>query len=224
MSDYYLFPNARLLIFAKAPVPGQVKTRLTGQLGTPGAAHLYKKLLHRTLAIAMSARLCPVELWCAPGVGHGFFAACRRKYGVRLRRQGVGDLGQRMNYALNQVLSQGHYGVLIGGDCISLNAPELRDALQRLVAGTADVVLGPALDGGYVLVGWRRPCSGMFRGIAWGGSTVMAATRRRLRRTGVVWNELSIGWDVDTPADLKRLRRVQAEETATSASPKYSVV
>ncbi|MCB1767551.1 MAG: DUF2064 domain-containing protein, partial [Candidatus Competibacteraceae bacterium] len=114
--------------------------------------------------------------------------------------------------------------VLIGGDCISLNAPELRDALQRLVAGTADVVLGPALDGGYVLVGWRRPCSGMFRGIAWGGSTVMAATRRRLRRTGVVWNELSIGWDVDTPADLKRLRRVQAEETATSASPKYSVV
>ncbi|MCB1777660.1 MAG: TIGR04282 family arsenosugar biosynthesis glycosyltransferase [Candidatus Competibacteraceae bacterium] len=224
MSERDRFPNARLLIFAKAPVPGQVKTRLAGRLGARGAAHLYKKLLHRTLAIAVSARLCPVELWCAPGVRQGFFIACRRKYGVRLRRQGAGDLGRRMNQALNQVLSQGHYGVLIGGDCISLGAPELQDALQRLATGTADVVLGPAIDGGYVLVGLRQPCSALFRGIAWGGSDVMAATRRRLRRAGVVWSELSIGWDVDTPADLKRLRRVQAGEAVPSASPKYSVV
>ena len=223
MNDRYLFPNARLLIFAKAPVPGQVKTRLARQLGACGAARLYKKLLHRTLAIAVFARLCPVELWCAPRVRHGFFTACRRKYGVRLRRQGAGDLGRRMNQALNQVLSEGQHGVLIGGDCVSLGALELQDALRQLAAGP-EVVLVPAIDGGYVLVGLRQPCSAMFQGIAWGGSTVMAATRRRLRRAGVVWSELAMGWDVDTPADLKRLRRVQAEEAATSASPKYSVV
>mgnify|MGYP001827560722 CR=1 FL=1 len=223
MSDPYPFPNARLLIFAKAPIPGQVKTRLAGQLGARGAADLYKKLLRRTLAIAVSARLCPVELWCAPEVRHGFFTRCRREYGVRLRRQGAGDLGRRMNQALNQVLSEGQHGVLIGGDCVSLGALELQDALRRLATGS-EVVLGPAVDGGYVLVGLRQPCSALFRGIAWGGSNVMAATRRRLRRTGVAWSELPPGWDVDTPADLRRLRRVQAEEVATSASPKYSVV
>ncbi|MCK7502521.1 MAG: hypothetical protein MZW92_81385 [Comamonadaceae bacterium] len=115
------FPDARLLIFAKAPVPGRVKTRLAGQLGTRGAAALYQKLLRRTLRIARAARLC---LWCAPDAGHGFFVACRREYGVRLRRQCVGDLGQRMNHALNQTFATGH-----------------------------EAVLGPAADGGYVLIG-----------------------------------------------------------------------
>ena len=205
MSDRYLFPNARLLIFAKAPVPGRVKTRLAGQLGTRGAADLYKKLLRRTLAITVSARLCPVELWCAPEVRHGFFTICRQEYGVRLHRQRDGDLGQRMNHALNRTLAGGNHAVLIGGDCASLGVIELQDTLHRLAAGS-EAVLGPAIDGGYVLVGLRQPCSRIFRGIAWGTATVMAATRRRLRRTGVEWTELPMGWDVDTPADLWRLR------------------
>ena len=98
------FPDARLLIFAKAPVPGRVKTRLARQLGTRGAAALYQKLLRQTLRIAREARLCPIELWCAPDARHGFFVTCRREYGVRLRRQCGGALGQRMNHALNQTL------------------------------------------------------------------------------------------------------------------------
>jgi rSAM/selenodomain-associated transferase 1 len=223
MNNLYAFPNARLLIFAKAPVPGRVKTRLAGWFGARGAAELYKRWLRRTLAIAVSARWCPVELWCAPEIRHGFFAACRREYGVRLRRQCAGDLGRRMNHALNRTLSEGHDGVLIGGDCVSLGQAELWNALHQLATGP-EVVLGPAVDGGYVLVGLRQPCSRMFRGIAWGTATVMAATRRRLRRTGVEWAELPMGWDVDTPADLRRLRRLQTEGVATSVSPKYSVV
>ena len=230
MSNRYAFPNARLLIFAKAPVPGRVKTRLAGRFGARGAADLYKKLLHRTLTITVSAQLCPVELWCAPQVRHGFFTVCRQKYGVRLRRQCAGDLGQRMNHALNRTLAGGNHAVLIGGDCASLGVMELRDALRWLATGS-EAVLGPAIDGGYVLVGLRRPCSRMFRSIAWGTTKVMAATRRRLRRTGVEWTELPMGWDVDTPVDLRRLRCIQAEDiatsasdAATSASPKYSVV
>ncbi|MER2582515.1 MAG: glycosyltransferase, partial [Candidatus Competibacter sp.] len=66
MSGDFAFPDARLLIFAKAPIPGRVKTRLAGRLGTRGAARLYRQLLCRTLALARAARLCPVELWCAP--------------------------------------------------------------------------------------------------------------------------------------------------------------
>ena len=129
------FPDARLLIFAKAPVPGRVKTRLAGQLGTRGAAALYQKLLRRTVRIAYNARLCPIELWCAPDARHGFFAACRQEYGVTLRRQCAGDLGRRMNRALNQTLAAGHPAVLIGGDCASLGETELRAAFGLLAAG-----------------------------------------------------------------------------------------
>ena len=223
MKHYYEFPTARLLIFAKAPVPGRVKTRLAGQLGTRGAADLYKKLLRRTLAIARAARLCPVELWCAPDGRHGFFTACRREYGVRLRRQCGGDLGRRMNHALKRTLAARQFAVLIGGDCVSLGAAELRAAFTRLAAGR-DAMLGPARDGGYLLIGLRQSRPVLFRGIAWGTSAVLAATRRRLRRTGVDWAELPPGWDVDTPADLRRLRRVQIEEFVASSSPKYSAV
>jgi len=200
------FPNARLLIFAKAPVPGQVKTRLAGHLGTRGAAGLYQKLLHRTLRIAHAARLCPLELWCAPDARHGCFIACRREYGARLRRQGAGDLGRRMNHALNRTLAAGHPAVLIGGDCASLGEAELRAAFSLLTAGY-EAVLGPAADGGYLLIGLNRPGPALFRGVAWGTPTVLAATRRRLRRAGMNWVELPPGWDVDTPADLRRLRR-----------------
>lgn len=202
----FAFPDARLLIFAKAPIPGRVKTRLAGQLGTRGAAALYQKLLRRTLHIAYDARLCPIELWCAPDARHGFFVACRREYGVRLRRQCAGDLGRRMNHALHRTLAAGHPAVLIGGDCASLGEDELRAAFELLAAGHG-AVLGPAVDGGYVLIGLSRPCPTLFHGIAWSTPTVLAATRRRLQRAGINWAELPPGWDVDTPADLRRLRR-----------------
>jgi rSAM/selenodomain-associated transferase 1 len=203
------FPHARLLILAKAPIPGRVKTRLAGRLGARGAAMLYRRLLDRTLRIAHVARLCPIELWCAPDTRHGFFAACRREYGARLRRQCAGDLGRRMNQALSQTLAAGHPAVLIGGDCASLGEAELRAAFSLLAAGH-EAVLGPAADGGYVLIGLNRPCPTLFRGIAWSTPTVLAATRRRLRRAGMGWVELPPGWDVDTPADLRRLRRSPA--------------
>ena len=208
------FPDARLLIFAKAPVPGRVKTRLAGQLGTRGAAALYQKLLRRTVRIAYNARLCPIELWCAPDARHGFFAACRQEYGVTLRRQCAGDLGRRMNRALNQTLAAGHPAVLIGGDCASLGETELRTAFGLLAAGH-EAVLGPAADGGYVLVGLNRPGPALFRDIAWSTPTVLAATRRRLRRAGMNWAELPPGWDVDTPADLRQLRQSSSPAAQT---------
>ncbi len=213
MNDAFTFPNARLLIFAKAPIPGRVKTRLAGQLGTRGAAALYRCLVARILTVAWSARLCPVELWCAPDARHGFFSACRRDYGVRLRRQRGGDLGQRMDDALKQALREADSAVLVGGDCVSVGATELRAAFERLAAGQ-DAVLGPATDGGYLLVGLSRPCPGMFRGIAWSSATVLEATRRRLNQAGVSWAELPVGWDVDTPADLRRLRRLARDAPA----------
>lgn len=212
------FPDARLVVFAKAPVPGRVKTRLARHLGRRGAARLYRTLLRRTLATAAGAGLCPVQLWCAPDTRHGFFAACRRDFGVGLRVQRGDDLGARMDHALTAALREAASAVVIGGDCPTLAAADLRAAFSALAAGR-EAVLGPAEDGGYVLIGLRRPCPALFRGIAWGGSGVLAATRRRLHRAGLDWLELPPHWDVDRPADLRRWRRLYG-----SSSPKDSVV
>jgi len=199
------FPEARLLIFAKAPVPGRVKTRLARRFGFIGAANLYQSLLRWTLDQIIQAELCPVELWCSPDTRHGFFNACRRDYGVTLRVQQGANLGQRMNHALSTTLKQTSSAVLIGSDCGSLGVDELRFALAALQAGQ-DAVLGPAEDGGYVLIGLRRPQPTLFRNIAWSTSRVLPMTRQRLRRADLDWAELPLGWDVDHPKDIRRWR------------------
>jgi len=200
------FPEARLLVFIKAPVPGRVKTRLIKHLGEIGAARLYQTLVQRTLNIVTAAQLCPVQLWCAPDTKQAFFVACRRRYQLPLYVQQGSDLGERMNRALATALHDSDYAVLIGGDCPSLEAGALRFALQAL-ADEKDAVLGPVEDGGYVLIGLRRPCAALFKGLAWSGKDVLAATRRRLRRAGLWWVELPLGWDIDRPADVRRLKR-----------------
>lgn len=200
------FPQARLLIFAKAPVPGQVKTRLATRYSAIGAARWYKTMVHHTLDKVVSAQLCPVELCCAPDSAHGFFSACRYRYGVTLRRQYGIDLGQRMHYALRDALRQSQYAILIGTDCVSLTADDLSTALSELQSGK-QAVLGPAVDGGYLLIGLRQPQAALFRGISWSTSSVLAATRRRLQLLELDWSELEPRWDVDRPEDLRRWRQ-----------------
>ncbi|MDX1604626.1 MAG: TIGR04282 family arsenosugar biosynthesis glycosyltransferase [Candidatus Competibacterales bacterium] len=196
------FPRARLLVFAKAPVPGRAKTRLIPSYGARGAARIQRHLLWRTLAIARGAGLCPVELWCAPTPAHGFFHVCRRMFDVPLRRQARGNLGRRMHHALSRSLQTHDAAVLIGADCLTLDATQLRNALAALTAGQ-DAVLGPVRDGGYWLIGLRRPRAELFRGIRWSTPEVAAATRRRLRRAGLRWAELPPGVDVDRFGDLR---------------------
>ena len=200
------FPEARLLVFAKAPVPGRTKTRLMSTLGARGAARLYAAMVRHTLSWAVRSRLCPVELWCAPACSHPFFMSCRRDFALRLQRQSGGDLGRRMHRALASALSRAPYAVLIGSDCPALTSDDVRKALAALQQGT-DAVVGPAEDGGYLLIGLRRPQARLFAGIAWGGARVMGLTRRRLEQLGLSWRELAPRWDVDRPADLRRWKR-----------------
>ncbi len=208
------FPSGRILVFAKAPVPGKVKTRLIRHYGAKGAVNIQKNLVDDTLRRLYFAQLSPVELWCAPDNNHGFFHSCRRNFNVAIKIQtgaGTGaDLGRRMHHALRHSLRRCAYAVLIGADCPSLGVAELRQALHYLHDGD-DFVLGPAQDGGYVLIGMRKPASAVFRGVRWGEATVLNATRRRLRRTGLSWSELATGWDVDYPADVRRYRRCREE-------------
>ncbi|MEJ2344665.1 MAG: TIGR04282 family arsenosugar biosynthesis glycosyltransferase [Gammaproteobacteria bacterium] len=200
--DEMRYPGSRLLVFAKAPLPGRVKTRLRGKLGSRGAARLQRRLLWRTVAVANAARLCPVEVWCSPTTAHPLFLALRRRFGVRLRRQRGADLGRRMFHALHATWRRGAASsVLVGTDCPALGARQWRQSLDWLNDG-ADAVLGPARDGGYVLIGMRTPAGGLFRGIPWGSDRVCRITRQRLRALRRRWRELEPQADIDTPADL----------------------
>jgi rSAM/selenodomain-associated transferase 1 len=191
-----------LIVFARAPEPGRVKTRLEPLLGEKGAANLHARLVGRTLKTAAAAGFNRVYLYCAPLEKHPFFRAMATRHGVLLRAQGRGDLGERMYRALRR-----HPGaVLIGCDCPVLRPADLRGAAKVLRSGV-DAVLSPAEDGGYVLIGLRRASRRVFAGIDWGEARVLAQTRARLRSLGWRWSELRTVWDVDRPEDVARLRR-----------------
>jgi hypothetical protein len=198
--------EALLVVFARAPVPGRVKTRLAPLLGAAGAARLHEQMVEMAARTALSARCGAVELHCAPDARHAFFRALRSRLGLRLRSQDRGDLGERMHRAFALALRRHAYVVLVGSDCPALRPADLRAAVRALRGG-ADAVLGPAEDGGYALLGLRRVRGELFDGVAWGGSRVLAQTRRRLARLGWRWQELRTLWDVDRPQDVARLRR-----------------
>ena len=197
--------RTRIAVFAKAPVPGTVKTRLAALLGADGAASLHAGLVRHALASAVRSGVGPVELWCAPDERHEFFAACSAQFGARLRRQQGGDLGARMRHAFDAALAEGAALVLIGSDCPAITAPALMAAATAL--RSHDVVIAPAEDGGYVLVGLSRPCPALFTGVDWGTGAVMSQTRARLAESGQPWAELPMLWDVDRPEDYARLQR-----------------
>lgn len=204
----YLFPDSVLLIFCKAPVAGQVKTRLQPALSAEQAASAHIQLTRFTLDRAFRQALCPVRLYCAPDAGHPFFAQCAKHYPLNLFAQRGADLGERMLDALTEALATYRHAVLIGCDCPSLTVDDLRQALEALQNGD-DAVFGPAEDGGYVLVGLNTPQPILFENMAWGNETVMTETRRRAAKTKLKVYELAIQWDVDDIEDWKRFSREQ---------------
>jgi len=193
-----------VIVFAKAPQPGSVKTRLIPLLGAEGAAALHARLVERALATARRAALDRLELHCAPDASDPFFGFCAHHYGAVLTPQAEGDLGARMLAAFEAVLAAHARALLIGTDCPALTARHLRQADEALREGN-DAVLVPCEDGGYALIGLTRCDARLFDGIAWGGSQVMAETRARLAALGWRWHELETLWDVDRPEDYTRL-------------------
>jgi rSAM/selenodomain-associated transferase 1 len=197
--------SVRIAVFAKAPVPGAVKTRLAALLGPEGAAGLQSGLVRHALSAATHSRVGPVELWCSPDETHPFFERCAREFGVTLERQRGEDLGQRMRHAFASSHARDYALILIGADCPALDAAALQSAAAALRGH--DAVIAPAEDGGYVLVGLSRPVPELFETIAWGESAVMAQTRLRLSQSGASWMELPTLWDIDRPEDYARLQQ-----------------
>jgi rSAM/selenodomain-associated transferase 1 len=194
-----------IMVFARAPVPGQCKTRLIPALGEQGAAALHEKLVRRALAAGCEALPEALQLWCAPDASHAFFAACARDYPISLHAQSGMDLGARMHQAFEHALQRYEKALLIGSDIPGIDAAYLLAAAAALDHKPA--VFGPAEDGGYVLVGMKIAGRELFQDIAWGGPRVMAQTRERLRDLGWQAAELASLWDLDRPEDLARLQR-----------------
>lgn len=193
-----------IIVFARAPRPGAVKTRLIPLLGPQGAAALSARLVKRALATARRAALGAVELHCAPDCDDDFLRLCGNRYRVQLVAQAEGDLGARMAAAARAALAVHARILLMGSDCPALTARHLRAANQALLDG-AVAALAPAEDGGYVLLGLRQSDRRLFEGIGWGSQTVLADTRARLRDLSWRWQELDTLWDVDRPEDYRRL-------------------
>jgi rSAM/selenodomain-associated transferase 1 len=194
--------DTRLIVFAKGPQPGHVKTRLVPRLGAEGAAALHARLVKHTLATAKLAAFTHVELHGAPA-DDPFLRSCAAVHDVALVDQCAGDLGTRMHHAITNASGSGAV-VLIGTDCVPLEPEHLTRAARSLWQGN-DAVLVPVEDGGYALIGLARSDPRVFEGIAWGTSSVLHQTRRRLSELGWRWDELDTLWDVDTPADYERL-------------------
>jgi len=192
-----------VIVMAKAPVAGLAKTRLVPALGAQGAAALAARMLRHTLAQARAAGLGPVILAAAPDLDHPAFAEAAAS-GVALVPQGEGDLGARMRRAFECALAVHAGALLVGTDAPSLDAACLRAAQAAL--SNHDAVLGPAHDGGYVLIGLRRAEPSLFDAMPWSTERVLALTRERLRAAGMAWYELPALHDVDEPADLVHLR------------------
>jgi rSAM/selenodomain-associated transferase 1 len=193
-----------LQVFAKAPIPGVVKTRLIPRLGATGAARLHENLVRHALRSAREAKLGEVVLYCAPDCDHPFFARCAGDFGVSLRAQSAGNLGDRMHNALEEGLCESERVLMMGSDCPVLGAPQLQAAAAALTTGI-DLVFVPAEDGGFVLIGAREIDRVAFDGVSWGSATVMQQTRDRLMGLGWSWSEQPTLWDVDRLEDLDRL-------------------
>lgn len=193
----------RIVVFAKAPQPGRVKTRLIPALGAEGAAALATRMLARTLAAAAEAAPGGVELCASPAPGDPAWRAAAVPAGLRWSAQGEGDLGARLAGAARRVIAGGERVLLIGTDCPALDAACLRAAATAL--DEVEAVIVPSVDGGYALLGLRRFDPSLFEGIAWSTPTVAAATRARLAALAWSWRELPALHDIDVPADLVHL-------------------
>lgn len=193
-----------IIVFTKAPIPGQVKTRLIPALGELGAAMLHMALTERVVATAVESGL-DVEIACAPDCSHAFFADCTEEFGVTLAPQlADADLGARMYAAFAAAHATYRVVIIVGGDCPALGLGQI--ARARVALLTRDVVLSPVEDGGYALIGARRSSPVMFDGIDWGTDRVLVQQRAALAKAGFSWIEQDPLWDVDRPEDLARVK------------------
>lgn len=190
----------KLLIFTKSPVLGEVKTRLQPEYSPEQSLQIHKKLLLKILALTKELENIDIELCCAPNRNTMFFLECENNFPITLSNQQGADLGERMAYSLSVALQTYNKVVIIGTDCPDLDKDYITQAFNSL--SDVDAVIGPAVDGGYVLLGLQKFQIELFNGFNWGSDTVLAQTREILNDLSYSYEELGIMHDLDRPEDL----------------------
>lgn len=195
--------QARIIIIAKEPRPGHVKTRLIPALGETGAARLADQMLRHTLRQALDAGLGPVELCVSPDPSADYWQQLEGSDRTTISPQTKGNLGQRMAATAKAALHHGLPVILIGTDCPDLSASTLRQMADRLQHH--DACLCPVADGGYALLGLRRFHPSLFEDIPWSTGAVARITRQRLTTLAWRFTESETLNDIDEPEDLEKL-------------------
>lgn len=194
-----------LIVFTRYPEPGKTKTRLIPALGPEGAAKLQRQMTQATLAEAKHLQLqrsAQVEVYFTGAPLSAMTAWLGTEFTYRPQPQG--DLGQRLEMAFSGAFTAGMQRVIaIGIDCPDLKAEILVQAFEHLAQ--QDLVLGPALDGGYYLIGLRRLIPELFQNIAWSTAAVLQQTTQIAQRLGLAIAYLPPLSDIDRPEDLERL-------------------
>jgi rSAM/selenodomain-associated transferase 1 len=198
--------RSAVAIMAKAPQPGEVKTRLCPPLSPGEAAELYRCfLLDKIAQVDGLPRTSPVVSY-TPTASRPWFAAATPPHFILIPQRGD-DLGARLRFTFEQLFAQGYAQVLvIDSDTPTLPTAYLEQALRLIAARENDVVLGPTEDGGYYLIGLRQTHGELFERMPWSTSEVFPETRRRSAQHGLTVACTAPWYDVDTPADLARLR------------------
>jgi len=196
-----------LCVFTKSPVCGQVKTRLLPVLTEKQAYDTHIHLMQHCLS-QTQGHDWQRQLW-ATDTSHPYIKEIAYRSEMTLYEQQGENLGERMAFAARESLGGFKYVVIIGTDCPSLDADLINEAVTKLKSGL-DVVLGPAVDGGYVLVGLSLMVEKIFTNIEWGTNRVLETTRSRLEEAGMNYYELEVQRDIDRPSDLDYLQQAYA--------------
>jgi rSAM/selenodomain-associated transferase 1 len=200
------------MVFTKSPVEGQVKTRMIPRLGEAGAFNLYWELLKE---IFHRIQTLPVEksLWVSGDSNTEALLRLAQKQDMKLMKQQGSDLGEKLAQAFESSLSDFQHVLVIGGDCVSLDAKYLETAFKTLSGKPC--VVGPASDGGFVMLGFSKyvldannKLPDVFKDIPWGESEVSNCLRANLNRSSIDFDELEERWDVDEPKDLSCLKGI----------------
>ena len=199
--------TTRIILFAKAPVAGRVKTRLIPALGAEGAAELARRMLVHALHIASAADVGSLELCASPTPTHPDWQNIPLPAGCETSDQGDGDLGARMARAAQRGLARSQNVLLIGADCPALTVQHLRTAAAALHDNEHrhDAVLLPAQDGGYLLLGLKTHAASLFEDMPW--STAQVAELTLARMAALRWRVAVLDTlpDIDRPEDLIHL-------------------
>lgn len=193
-----------VLIFSKAPVPGQVKTRLMPVLDARTATQLHRDLTEYTVANLSDPLHWQTQLWCSPDTTHPFFQELAARYPLQLHQQRGINLGERMSHAVEYAQKTNDRVILLGTDCPAMSRSLLVELSEEL-RSRSEAVIVPADDGGYVALGLKRYDPRLFADMEWGGDQVFARTVQCLQELGWTWKAFPGLWDVDRPEDYERL-------------------